>query len=248
MKIIFFQAHPDDLEFYCTHLLQYLIENKRYEVKIASLTRGEYGYAEKNAYFKGKRLGELRTKELIKVETFRGMKASDIHFFNIIDGCVQFDIKTVQLMADYLNKERPDIIFACEPVNTYYRHPDHMRAGMNVYHALDKGHVKYGKPKLYFYSMIGGDFFWPFTKKEIPFANKLMYMHASQVHIWKNVGKLYKILAKAYGRNVDGWKYAEGYRRAYYGDKKHKNTKLKLSGRMFLLLNYKFWPEKVTRH
>jgi len=45
IKIIFFQAHPDDLEHKYGHLLHYLATRspKRYEIKIASTTKGEYG-------------------------------------------------------------------------------------------------------------------------------------------------------------------------------------------------------------
>ena len=43
-KIIFFQAHPDDLEFFCPHFLHYLSKQPdKYEIRIASLTKGEYG-------------------------------------------------------------------------------------------------------------------------------------------------------------------------------------------------------------
>jgi len=252
IKIIFFQAHPDDLEFYCFHLLYYISKRSKreYEIKIASLTRGEYGWPKHAEHFKGERLGKLRTQELYNAMKTYGLTSEKIHFFEIIDGFVHFNKKIVEIVKDYLNKEKPDIIFACEPRNTYYRHPDHMNTGKIVYYLLDKGQIDFGtiKPKLYFYGSIASNFFWPFKKEDKHLAYKAMYIHKSQAHIWKATKSLYEILMRVYGSRIKGWKYAEGYRRVYYGNEKYKNKKLKFSGRLFLLLNVKLWPEKITRH
>ncbi|MHA1292354.1 MAG: PIG-L deacetylase family protein [Promethearchaeota archaeon] len=251
-KVIFFQAHPDDLEFYCFHLLNYLSQKskKNYKVKIGSLTRGEYGWPKHAEHFKGERLGKLRTKELYKAMSFYGITPRDVHFFEIIDGYVEFNRKTIDLIKDYLNKEKPDIIFACEPRATYYRHPDHINTGKILYYILDKNLIDFGKkrPKLYFYASINPNFFWPINKEEIPLAYNNMFVHKSQAHIWKFAKSLYRLIISVYGCRIKGWRYAEGYRRIFYGAEKSKNKKLKFSGRLFLLLNVKIWPEKVTHH
>ncbi len=252
MKIIFFQVHPDDLSFYCSNLIHYLSKNskKNFEIKIASLTRGEYGWPKHAEHFKGSRLGQLRTKEMYKEVKFYGLKPEQIHFFEIIDGYVKFDKKTIDLVVDYLNEEKPDIIFACEPRNTYYRHPDHMNIGKIVYYILDKKLIDLGlkKPKLYFYGSIGANFFWPLNKDGIDLGYKTMHLHKSQMHIWKITRRLYTLLIRQYGKQIKGWKYAEGYRRVFYAEERHKTKKLKFSGRLFLTLNVKVWPQKVTRH
>ena len=248
-KIVFFQAHPDDLEFYCFHLLYYLCQTseKGYEIKVGSLSRGEYGWPKHAEHFKGDRLGKLRTQELYKAMKTYGITPKQIHFFEIIDGYVNFNKQIVNIVKDYLAKEKPDIIFVCEARNTYYRHPDHMNIGKVIYYILDKNLIDF-RPKLYFYGSIGSNFQWPVKEEDIPLAYSTMYMHKSQAHIWKGTKMLYRILLRVYGSRVKGWKFAEGYRRVYYGKESQKNKKLKLSGRIFLLLNVKIWPEKVTRH
>ncbi len=248
-KIIFFQAHPDDLEFNCAHLLHYLAKrDTKYEIKIASMTRGEYGTAKSGSdHFKGERLGKIRTQELYRAQAIHGITPAQIHFFEIIDGYTKFDKETVELVKTYLNKEKPDIIFACEPRNTFYRHPDHMICGKILYYILDKQLID-KKPKLYFYSSINANFRWPFQNKDLPLAYKLVLTHNSQDYMFKFIKPTYRFLSKRYGRNIKGWKYAEGYRKAYYGNNKAKNPKLKLYQRIFIILNVKYWPEKITRH
>lgn len=250
-KIIFFQAHPDDLEFNCAHILHYLAKkNDKYEIKIASMTRGEYGTTKRGSdHFKGERLGRLRTKELLNAQAIHGITPAQIHFFEIVDGYTKFDKETVDLVKTYLDKEKPDIILACEPRNTYYRHPDHMICGKIIYYILDKQFIDFKKqPKLYFYSSINANFRWPFNNEDLPLAYQLILSHKSQYYMFKSIKPVYRFLSKRYGRHLKGWKYAEGYRRVYYGKKKPQNQKLKLYQRVFLLLNVKIWPEKITRH
>jgi len=250
-KIIFFQVHPDDLEFNCYHLLYYLgITRKgKYDVKIASLSRGEYGWPKHGEHFKGERLGRMRTQELYNAMSTYGIPPEKIHFFEVIDGRIYFNREIIKLVKDYLNKEQPDIIFACEPRNTYYRHPDHMNIGKIIYYILDKEEINFRakNTKLYFFNSIDPNFYWPFKKEAIPLAYKNMYVHKSQMHIWNSVGRFYKLMVRWYGSRIKGWKYAEGYKRIFYGNEKGKNPELKFSGRLFLTLLVKSWPEIVTR-
>jgi len=43
-KIIFFQAHPDDLEHKCGHIMHFLStkSKKKHEIRIASITKGDF--------------------------------------------------------------------------------------------------------------------------------------------------------------------------------------------------------------
>ncbi|MHA1148585.1 MAG: PIG-L deacetylase family protein [Promethearchaeota archaeon] len=249
-KIIFFQAHPDDLEFNCFHLLSYLCNRSRqtYDIKIASATRGEYGWPKHAEHFKGERLGRLRTKELFNAMATYGITPEKIHFFEIIDGYVFFNQETVELVREYLNQEKPDIIFACEPRNTYYRHPDHINIGKAVFYVLNKELVDF-TPKLYFYSSINPNFFWPIKSEDIPKAQANMRVHASQMHIWNSIGRLYKFIMLQQGKGVDGTKYAEGYRRVFFHyNRPKRREKMRFRHRLLLRLCVKAWPEKVTRH
>ena len=122
-----------------------------------------------------------------------------------------------------------------------------MNIGKVVYYILDKSLIDF-RPKLYFYGSIGSNFQWPVKEGDIPLAYSAMHKHKSQAHIWKGTRMLYRMLLKIYGSKLKGWKFAEGYRRVYYGKEGQKNKNLKLSGRILLLLCVKYWPEKVTRH
>ncbi len=248
-KIIFFQAHPDDLEFYCCHLLHYLSQRKeKYEIKIAAMTKGEYGTPLHGYdHFKGERLGKMRTKELFKAMKFYGISPSQIHFFGIIDGYVEFNKNSINLIKEYLEKENPDIIFACEPINTWYRHPDHMRTGKILYYIYDKI-LTSKKPKLYYYTPLNPNFRWPFDKKGIEFAFQLINTHKSQSWMMKYALPLYRLVTKLYARQLEGWKYAEGYRRVFYREEKSRNQQIKGIKRLILILNVAVWPEKITVH
>ena len=215
---------------------------KKYEIKIASMTRGEFGTAKRGSdHFKGERLGKLRTKELFRAENFHGISPEQIHFFEIMDGTVKFDTNTIALVKNYLELEKPDIVIACEPEYTYYFHPDHVNIGKILYYIFQKKLIGFKIPKLLFYSTLKSNFWWPFTKKEIPFALRLLSIHKSQYFMNKNTAPIYKLTSRIYGRHLKGWKYAEGYRRYYFGDNRFKNEKLDLFKRMLSAFIFKTW-------
>ncbi|MFX0004430.1 MAG: hypothetical protein ACFE9J_13180, partial [Candidatus Hermodarchaeota archaeon] len=61
-KIVFFQAHPDDLEHKCGHIMNYLAtkSKKKHIIKIASITKGEFGLpGPQYDKFKGELLGKI---------------------------------------------------------------------------------------------------------------------------------------------------------------------------------------------
>jgi LmbE family N-acetylglucosaminyl deacetylase len=246
-KIIFFQAHPDDLEFYCAHLLHYLAKKSKhkYEIKIASMTKGEFGTPPHGSdHFKGERLGKIRTKELYRAQKYHEITPKQIYFFGIMDGSVEFDKSAINLVKNYLESEDPDIVFAPEPINTYYRHSDHMNTGKIIYYIYDK--IRTNKtPKLFFFTTLNANFYWPFRKRDILFAYKLIFTHKSQFWMMRLTPPLYKLTARSYGGHLKGWKYAEGYRRVYFREEKNKNEKLNILKRVFLILNVKVWSEKI---
>jgi len=248
-KIIFFQAHPDDLEFFCAHLLHYLAQKDNiYEIKIASLTKGEFSTPpHKYAHFKGERLGKIRARELIQAEKIHGIKPEHIHFFGILDQMVKFDKDTVELVRNYLYKEKPSIIFAPEPINTYYRHQDHIAIGKILYYIYDKKIID-ENPKLYYFAPLNPNFYWPFAKTDISFAFKMIDIHKSQNWMMKYLKPLYIIIGKFYGRNIKGWKYAEGYRRVFYREEKHKNKKLTFLMNCLNFLALKLFPKDLSKY
>ena len=73
VKIIFFQAHPDDLEHKCGHLMHYLAtkSKKNNNIRIASMTRGEFGLpGPQYDKFKGNFLGKISPDNKVGIVTF----------------------------------------------------------------------------------------------------------------------------------------------------------------------------------
>lgn len=151
LKIIFFQPHPDDLELFCTHLLHYLSNKseKKYEIKIAAMTNGEEGiYSSKYESFKGERLGKIRKQELLKALKYRGIKPFQVYFFGFINNNIKLKA-CVNSVKNFLEKEKPDIIFAPEPFYTYYQHKDHIITG-KILLFIYKRIIKHKIPRLFF--------------------------------------------------------------------------------------------------
>jgi LmbE family N-acetylglucosaminyl deacetylase len=227
VKIIFFQAHPDDLEHKCGHLMHYLStkSKKKYDIRIASITKGEFGLpGPQYDKFKGEFLGKIRTKELYKAERIHGILPDNIDFFGFIDGFVPFNKEFVDRIADYLNKEKPNIIVAPEAIFSWYYHMDHINVGKAIFYIIDKKLIDY-LPILYFYTSLNPNFFFGFKKKEIKaLTHKLITCHKTQRWLLRYTMIPYRSFSRFAGRKLPGWKYAEPYRRVFFNKVNlHKN-------------------------
>lgn len=83
IKIILFQAHPDDLEFNYAQLMHFLVIKSKHKnnIKIVLITKGELGLpGAKNEKFKGKLLAKIRTRELYNAQRIHGV--SPKNFFS----------------------------------------------------------------------------------------------------------------------------------------------------------------------
>jgi len=216
VKVIFFQAHPDDLEFYCGHIMHYLASKPQYTIKIASLTKGEFGLpgAEYDK-FKGKVLAKIRTQELVNAQQLHDIPPQNIEFFGYIDGFIEFNIKLVEDISNYLRKEKPAIIFAPEPLYTFYYHKDHINTGKAVFYIIFYKILDF-VPKLYFYSSLQSNFYFGFKKKDIQLTRNLIACHKTQAWLMNPLMMSYKPIMRLYGRKLRKWKYAEGYRRVFF--------------------------------
>jgi len=227
VKIIFFQAHPDDLEAYCSQLLHHLsIENKdKHIIRIASMTRGEFGlFRYKAEAFKGERLGRIRTHELFRAQKHYGIQRNQIDFFNIWDGSVKFSRSIITRVIDYLNKHKPDVIFAPEAIWTFYTHQDHVNTGRILYYIIDKNLIE-KIPKLFYYTAILPNFKFPFNEQGIKFKEKVIACHVSQKALVDSLRVPMKLWFRVSARKYKKWEYAEPYRRVYFGKDSHLNTK-----------------------
>jgi hypothetical protein len=199
-KIIFFQAHPDDLELSCCHLMHYLAKKskKNHVIRVASMTKGEFGLpgAEYDK-FKGDFLAKVRTRELYKAQAIHGIPPENIDFFGYIDGFVKF------------NRE-------------------FIKTGKAVFYIIYNKLIDYEKtPILYYYSSLSSNYYFGFRKKEIALTKKLISKHKTQAWLMNTLMMSYIPLTRLAGMKLKRWKYAEAYRRIYFKNpRKHRPSLL----------------------
>ena len=217
-KIIFFQPHPDDLELNCAYLLNYLSlkSNKNHDIRIASITKGEFGLPgfEYDRY-KGDYLAQVRVKELEKAAAIHGIPANKIDWFGYIDGFVEFNKVFIEHIIQYLQEHRPDIIIAPEALYTWYYHKDHVNTGRAIYYVISNSLLGY-IPKLYFYSTLSPNYYFPIDQSSISLTERLIKCHKTQVWLLKSMKRMNKPIWIISGFHTPGFKYAEPYRLVYF--------------------------------
>ncbi|MFW9937977.1 MAG: PIG-L deacetylase family protein [Candidatus Thorarchaeota archaeon] len=227
IKIIFFQPHPDDLDFNCGHLLHHLAtrSKKDYIIKIASITKGEFGLPGfKFDKFKGEFLARIRTNELYTALNIHNIDPKDVYFFNFVDGFVKFNRELIFKIKAYLIKERPDVIIAPEAIYTWYQHEDHTNVGKAIFYILYHKLITF-TPKLYFYGSLNPNFYFGFIKKDFELINELLSCHKTQYWLINRMKLIYRFSTRRAGLKLKGWKYAERYRKVYLTEKKVKKNK-----------------------
>jgi len=236
VKIIFFQAHPDDLEHKCGHVMHYLTSKSKnkHDIKITSMTRGEFGLpGPQYDKFKGEFLAKIRTRELYDAEKIHGIPPERIDFFGYIDGFVPFNRDFIDRVAEYLKKEKPDIIFAPEAIYSWYYHLDHINTGKAVFYVIYNKLINFS-PILYFYTSLHPNFFFGFKKKDIStLTYKLIACHKTQQWLLRYTMIPYRVFSRFAGRKLPGWKYAEPYRRIYFKKNNLQKNKQPLIVRIF---------------
>lgn len=225
-KIIFFQPHPDDLELNCAHLLNYLSLKRRgtHDIRIASITKGEFGLPGfEYDIFKGEILAQIRVKELEKAAAIHGISSQNIDWLGYIDGFVEFNKPFVEHIQSYLQEHRPDIIIAPEAIYTWYYHKDHVNTGRAIYFVIVNKLLNY-IPKLFFYSSLSPNYYFPIDQNNIFLTEKLIECHKTQVWLLKSMKRMNKPFWIISGFHTKGFTYAEPYRRIYFcKDRKKKN-------------------------
>jgi LmbE family N-acetylglucosaminyl deacetylase len=229
-KILFVEPHPDDLELNCGHIIHYLAAQSKNKniVKIISITKGEFGLpGPQYDKFKGDFLAKVRVKELISAESLHGIPEENIEFFGYVDGLVPFNREIINRMLNYLQRERPDIIFAPEPIYTYYPHNDHVNAGRVVYYIIDHHLLDY-TPNLYLYSSLGSNFYFGFTRKDLPLTDKLLACHKTQYWLLNGMKRVYLPVMVYYAirhmHKISGWGFGEPFRKVYFHEENQKKN------------------------
>lgn len=114
LDILFFGAHPDDVELNCGGTLISLVDSGK-KAGIVDLTRGELSTR-----------GNLKTREEETKAASEFMGLSYRTNLNLKDGSVAADMPAKRKVITELRKLRPEIVFAPFPFD---RHPDHVHSG-----------------------------------------------------------------------------------------------------------------------
>lgn len=147
MKVLFFAAHPDDLDFYCVGVIRKLLKLGA-NIYAIYATKGQIGNPRRE--FWGERLAKIRVQETLKAAKIIGLKKENIIFLDFIDGEVskRFNNKSVQMLINWIQKIKPQVIFAPEGRKfSWYRHLDHIFLGDLVFEVCKRIY----KPILYHY-------------------------------------------------------------------------------------------------
>ena len=147
MKILVTGAHPDDPESGCGGTIGRFVA-LGYEVAILYLTRGEAGIegvSHENA-------AEIRTAE--SLEACKVMGARPL-FAGQIDGNTIINKEAYAKMAQIIEKETPNVVFAHWPIDT---HPDHRVNSNLVYNTWNWFRGDESKAfDLYYYEVMTGE-------------------------------------------------------------------------------------------
>jgi len=142
LKIVVVGAHPDDPETGCGGTMILLAE-EGHEVVSAYLTRGEAGIRGKSH----EEAARIRTAEAL--ESCKTMNARAV-FLNQVDGSCEITPGRYTEMYDFINTEKPDLVFTHWPVD---EHRDHRICSILVYDAWLKTGKSFG---LYYFEVESG--------------------------------------------------------------------------------------------
>ncbi|MHA1229993.1 MAG: PIG-L deacetylase family protein [Candidatus Helarchaeota archaeon] len=133
MRILLLSPHPDDIEFACGSTEVQLVK-AGHEVIMACFTADEYG-TDRNE-FKGERISKIRRWEMREAVKVVGIKK--LYWLGYIDGYSHFDLESVNLIKKFIEKIKPDIIFAPDPFYPLDSHIDHINLAKTVYYVWNK--------------------------------------------------------------------------------------------------------------
>ncbi|HMS64136.1 MAG TPA: bacillithiol biosynthesis deacetylase BshB1 [Ignavibacteria bacterium] len=142
--MLFFGAHPDDVELNCGGTVLNLTESQK-KVVIVDLTKGELSTR-----------GNLNTRKKETTAATKLLGISGRENLNLKDGNIEINKTGKDKVIRALRKYKPELVFAPYP---HDRHPDHIYAGNLIrecifYSGLKKivtGNLKPHKPKKIFY-------------------------------------------------------------------------------------------------
>ncbi len=210
--VLTFLAHPDDTDNYCAHFLRALVKAGK-EVHLCSFTRGEHGLGgnrdpDKEA-FRGKRLGRIRSRELVRAAGHIGIPAGRVHFLDIEDSTFPRSRHIAYPRAKAIvARIQPDLVLAPEFYHGYYKHPDHVYAGMIAFIAARREAPRAG---IMLYHSLRNTYYHP--ADDVAFGQQAVAFHVSQADFFRFIRPFYVNVEQILnGFRSGGSRRAEGYR------------------------------------
>lgn len=173
LKVICVGGHPDDPESGCGGTLA-KFSAAGHDVKVVYLTRGEAGIVGKSH----KEAAGIRTKE---AEAACKVLDAKPFFLGQIDGDTIVNSEWINKMTEFMQDEKPDLVFTQWPIDS---HKDHQAASFLTMQAWLRAKNKF---QLYFYEVCAGEQTMTFhptdyvdISKEQETKRKALYCHVSQ--------------------------------------------------------------------
>lgn len=180
-KALFFVPHADDLEFGVSYAcIEFL--RAGYAVKEILMTNCEYGIDRTD--FKGPRLQDIRMKELDDANQIYDFEIGNypiLRKMGYTDGFLPLNRSSIERCIKLLSEERPNIIFAPDPIFSIDFHDDHINTGRIPLLALEELIDEYQPKAIFLYYTYNPNFRLKLQKGNLSIAINALKQHQSQI-------------------------------------------------------------------
>ncbi|MGV9173593.1 MAG: PIG-L deacetylase family protein [Promethearchaeia archaeon] len=227
MRLLFINAHPDDVEFTCASTCQQAVE-LGWDVHEILMTSDEYGTPRND--FKGKRIKRIRKHEMQEAAKVYGTDSKgdpsiNLIWFGEIDGYLPFNGDILVRLRKRIIQLQPNVIIAPDSFYSMDLHPDHMHTGWLTYFAV-KSLPDSKKPILLLYHSFSPNFFVKIT--DLSIQMRAWSRHTSQTSPFLN--KILLPIRRIFynlRRIQTGPAIGEGFRKVFLRQKENKISSFK---------------------
>lgn len=209
-------AHPDDLEFGCSMMVNKLV-NEGYDAYYIIATNGESG-CKKKGLTKMERI-KIRKNEQVNAAKMVGVKR--VYFLNFKDGFLQYTDDLRKKLTLLIKKYKPEFVFSFDPGNKdYYNlnlfHRDHRiiaEASFDACFAARNNFIYPSKDshsisKIFFFGTNKPNYFINLSGL-IDFKLRVLACHKSQ---FADFEKFKDVFKEYVAKNTKKYKYSEAFR------------------------------------
>ena len=244
MRLLFVNAHPDDVEFTCASTCQQAVA-LGWDVYEILMTSDEYGIDKDD--FKGKRIKMIRKREMFEAAKVYGINSLgrpkiNLIWFGEIDGYLKFNRVIFLRLRKKILKINPYIVISPDIFFSMDLHPDHKHTGWLTY-LIIKSIEPSKRPLLLLYHSFNSNFYVPI--KDISIQIKAWSKHESQTSPLLN--KILKLMRKIFyflRKRKSGHILAEGFRKVNFNKNENQLKKLRHKILYYIFANMLNGPSK----